>query len=121
MKTRNILLIGVGIGLGLFGLFEFFSVSFTEGGILGAILIGLFIGKTIDKHPLRYAFFSVCVSHLLAFTLLFLFTEDGKLVLQEGDILLPFFLGYVLLRTLINSIIGTFGAFVSFNILNKQS
>ncbi len=59
--------------------------------------------------------------NLIVWILTFLFTSDGKLMLQSGSLVVSIFIGTVLVLAFINSIIGSFVAFVVSNLTkNKQ-
>lgn len=121
MKTGKLLFIGILIGLVLFGFFEFLGLDPTYGGIIGAVIVGTLIGKTIGKGSEKYAFFTIFTYNLIGWILVFLFTSDGKLALQYGGIALSALIGFVLIMIFFYSIIGFFGAFVASNLSrNKQ-
>ncbi|MDD2341033.1 MAG: hypothetical protein PHG79_12650 [Methanosarcina sp.] len=121
MKTSNLLFMGILVGLVLFGFFEFFGINPTYGGIIGAVIVGTLIGKTIGKGSEKYAFFSIFMYNLIGLMSLFLFTSDGKLALQYGGIALSVLIGFALMMVFFYSMIGSFGAFVASNLSrNKQ-
>lgn len=121
MKTRKSLFTGILIGLVLFGFFEYSSINPIYGGVAGAVIVGILIGKTIGKNSGKYAFFSIFTSNLVAWILEFLFTSDGRIVLQYGGIVLTVFIGGVLILACFNSIIGFFAAFVASNLSRNNS
>jgi hypothetical protein len=57
MKTSNLLFMGILVVLVLFGFFEFVGLNPTYGEIIGAVIVGILIGKTIGKGSEKYAFF----------------------------------------------------------------
>lgn len=120
MKTGNLLFIGIGIGLVLFGFFEFLGFDPTYGGIIGAVIVSTLIGKTVGKGSEKYAFFSIFTYNLIGLTLVFLFTPDGKLMLQDGGIAIPLVIGLALIMAFFYSVIGFFGAFVASNLSSNQ-
>jgi len=121
MKTSNLLFMGILVGLVLFGFFEFLGLNPTYGGIIGAVIVGILIGKTIGKGSEKYAFFSIFTYNLIGWVLVFLFTSDGKLALQYGGIALSVLFGFALIVVFFDSIIGSFVAFVASNMSrNKQ-
>lgn len=121
MKTSNLLFMGILVGLVLFGFFEFLGLNPTYGGIIGAVIVGILIGKTIGKGSEKYAFFSIFTYNLIGWVLVFLFTSDGKLALQYGGIALYVLFGFALIVVFFDSIIGSFVAFVASNMSrNKQ-
>ncbi len=48
---------GILVVLVLFGFFEFVGLNPTYGEIIGAVIVGILIGKTIGKGSEKYAFF----------------------------------------------------------------
>ncbi|AKB38363.1 hypothetical protein MSSAC_3773 [Methanosarcina siciliae C2J] len=120
MKTGNLLFIGIVVGLVLFGFFEFLGFDPTYGGIIGAVIVGTLIGKSIGKGSEKYAFFSIFTYNLIGLTLVFLFTPDGKLMLQDGGVALSALIGFALIMVFFYSIIGSFGAFVASNLSSNQ-
>ncbi|MDD4523831.1 MAG: hypothetical protein PHW84_13415 [Methanosarcina sp.] len=121
MKTSNLLFMGILVVLVLFGFFEFVGLNPTYGEIIGAVIVGILIGKTIGKGSEKYAFFSIFMYNLIGLMSLFLFTSDGKLALQYGGIALSVLFGFALIVIFFDSIIGSFVAFVASNLSrNKQ-
>jgi len=120
MKTRNSLLIGIVIGLVLFGFFEYLGLDQTYGGIIGALIVGTLISKTIGKGSEKYAFFSIFTYNLIGWILVFLLTPDGKIALQYGGIALSALVGILLIMVFFYSIIGSFAAFVAFNLSRNK-
>jgi hypothetical protein len=120
MKTRNSLLIGTLIGLVLFGFFEYLGLDQTYGGIIGALIVGTLISITIGKGSEKYAFFSIFTYNLIGWILVFLFTSDGKIALQYGGIALSALVGILLIMVFFYSIIGSFAAFVAFNLSKNK-
>ena len=109
------------IGLTIFGLCEYLSIDPTYGGIAGAAIIGILIGKLLGKGSEKYAFFSIFMYNLIAWIFIFLFTSDGKIALQYGGTALYLILGFLLIMFFVYSIIGFFAAFVASNMCkNKQ-
>jgi hypothetical protein len=120
MKTRNSLLIGIVIGLVLFGFFEYLELDQTYGGIIDALIVGTLIGKTIGKGSEKYAFFSIFTYNLIGWILVFLLTSDGKIALQYGGIALSALVGFLLITVFFYSIIGSFGTFVASNLSRNK-
>lgn len=120
MKTGNLLLVGIIVGLILFGFFEFLGFDPRYGGIIGAIIVGSLIGKKIGKGSEKYAFFSIFTYNLIAWVLTLFFTSDGKIMLQYGGIAIPLVIGVLLIMVFFYSIIGSFGAFVVSNLSRKS-
>jgi hypothetical protein len=121
MRTRNFLLVGILIGLLLFGIFDYLSIDPIYGGVSGAIIVGILFGKFLGNSSIKSVFISVLAYNLIAWILTFLLTSDGKLMLQSGSLIISFFIGTALILAFINSIIGSFVAFVVSNItVNKQ-
>jgi len=121
MKTRNLLFIGILVGLVLSGFFEFSGFDPTYGRIISAAIIGIVIGKKMEKSSEKYAFLSIFTYNLIGLILIFLFTADGKLALQYGGIALFALIGTALIIVFFYSIFGSFVAFVSSNLgKNKQ-
>lgn len=112
--------IGIVVGLVLFGFFEFLGFDPTYGGIIGAVVVGTLIGKTIGKGSEKYAFFSIFTYNLIGWILVFLFTSDGRLALQYGGAALSALFGFALIMAFFYSIIGSFGAFVASNLSSNQ-
>ncbi|MDQ1254955.1 MAG: hypothetical protein QG646_4225 [Euryarchaeota archaeon] len=120
MKTRNSLLIWTLIGLVSFGFCNYLDFDPTYGGIIGAVIVGTLIGKTIGKGSEKYAFFSIFTYNLIGWILVFLLTSDGKLALQYGGIALSALVGFLLIMVFFYSIVGSFGAFVASNLSRNK-
>lgn len=120
MQIRILLFTMILIGLTLFGFCEYLSIDPTYGGIAGAVIIGILIGKTLGKGSEKYASFSVFISNLIAWILIFLFTSDGRIALQYGGIALYLILGSLLIMFFFYSIIGFFVAFVVSNMSKNE-
>jgi len=114
------LLIGIVIGLVLFGFFEYLELDQTYGGIIDALIVGTLIGKTIGKGSEKYAFFSIFTYNLIGWILVFLLTSDGKIALQYGGIALSALVGFLLITVFFYSIIGSFGTFVASNLSRNK-
>lgn len=114
------MLIGIVIGLLLFGFFEFLGLDPRYGGIISAVIVGTLIGKTIGKGSEKYAFFSIFTYNLIGWIFLFLFTSDGKLALQYGSISLFVLIGFAVIMIFFYSTIGFFGAFVASNLSRNK-
>lgn len=121
MKTGNLLFTMILFGLVLFEAFNYLSIDPTYGGVAGAFIIGILIGKIKGKNSGRYAFFSIFTYNLIAWILTFLFTSEGRISLQYGGIALYLIFGTLLMMFFFYSIIGFFVAFVASNLSrNKQ-
>ncbi|AKB36907.1 hypothetical protein MSSAC_2317 [Methanosarcina siciliae C2J] len=122
MKTGNLLFIWIMVGLVLFGFFEFLEFDPIYGGIIGAIIVGTLIGKIIGKgkESVKYAFFSIFTYNLIAWIIMFLFTSDGKLVLQSEGSAVSVFIGSLLVLLFFYSMIGSFGAFVTCSLSGSE-
>lgn len=120
MRTRKLLLTGILIGLLLFGFFNYLSIDPIYGGIIGAVIVGILIGKTIGRGSEKYAFFSIFTYSLIEWILTFLFTSDGRLVLHYGDLALYAYIGFLLVMIFFDSIIGFFMAFVASNLSRNK-
>lgn len=114
------MLIGTLIGLVLFGFFNYLDFDPIYGGIIGAFIVGTLIGKTIGKGSEKYAFFSIFTYNLIGWILVFLLTSDGKIALQYGGIALSALVGILLIMVFFYSIIGSFAAFVAFNLSRNK-
>ncbi|WP_230627918.1 hypothetical protein [Methanosarcina barkeri] len=108
------------IGLVLFGFFKFLGLDQTYGGIIGAFIVGILIGKTIGKGSEKYAFFSIFMYNLIGWILVFLLTSDGKIALQYGGIALSALVGILLIMVFFYSIIGSFAAFATSNLSRNK-
>lgn len=120
MRTKNLLLIGILIELALFGIFDYLSIDSMYGGILGAIIIGMLFGKFLGSGSIKSAFIFILACNLIVWILTFLFTSDGKLVLQSGSLVVSVFIGTILVLAFTNSIIGSFVAFVVSNLTKNR-
>ncbi len=120
MKTENSLFTGILIGLVLFEFFDVLAFDSIYGGIIGAIIVGIFSGKIIGKGSVKYAFFSIFTYNLIAWVLTFLFTSDGKLVFLSDGPAVSVFIGSLLVLVFFYSIIGSFGAFVTCNLSRNE-
>ncbi|ABE52936.1 hypothetical protein [Methanococcoides burtonii] len=115
MKTEKVLLTGILFGMILFGIFSLLEIDPTYGGIVGAILVGIIIGKIADKTPVKYAVISIFTYNLIGWVTTFLFTLEGKTILGYGGGVTGVFLGFILIMTIFYSIIGSISAFVTYN------
>ncbi|HII01896.1 TPA: hypothetical protein HA351_09715 [Methanosarcinaceae archaeon] len=120
MKTGDLSFTGILIGLVLFGLSDLLAIGPIYGGVIGAIIVGIFVGKIMGKGSVKYAFLSIFAYNLIAWVLTFLFTSDGKLVLQSDGPSMSVFIGSLLVLVFFYSIIGSFGAFVTCNLSRNE-
>lgn len=116
MKTGNLLLAEILMGLIFFCFFKYSAFNFIYVGVIGSLILGILIGMIIDKQPEKNAFFSICRYNLVAFTLIFLFTSEGAAALHAGF----FYIGPILLFIFIYSLFGAFGAFTTYNMKYKR-
>ena len=57
MSYEKVLIIGIILGLVIFGILELLNISGTiSRGTISAILVGITIGSLIDNNPIRYTF-----------------------------------------------------------------
>ena len=115
MKTAKVLITGIISGLALLGIFSLLSI---DGGIIVAIIVGVITGRLIDDDPIRYTFISILTYNLIASIIVALFNPDAKIVLglaSEYKAAVGLFIGFVILIIVFYSIIGSFSAFVAYN------
>jgi hypothetical protein len=120
MRTRNLLLIVILIELVLFGIFDYLSIDPTYGGVSAAIVAGILFGKFLGSGSIKPAFIFILAYNLIFWVLTFLFTSEGKLMLQSGSLVISVFIGTVLVLAFIYSIIGSFVSFVVSNLTNNK-
>ncbi|MDY0388201.1 MAG: hypothetical protein RBT65_13990 [Methanolobus sp.] len=121
MKTKKVLLTGILLGIILFGIFSLLDIDSIYGGIVSAILVGIIIGKMIAKNPVKYAFISIFIYNIIGWILIFLFTSEGQIIIGHSPEAAGIFVGFVIITTIFYSIIGSFSAFVAYNLkTNKQ-
>lgn len=119
MRTRNLLLIIIFAELVLYGIFDYLSINSMYEGISAAIIVGILFGNFLDRGSIKSTFIFILAYNLVFWMLTFLFTFEGKLMLQSGSIIISVFIGTVLALAFIYSVIGAFFAFVVSNLTNK--
>lgn len=120
MKTAKVLITGIISGLALLGIFSLLSI---DGGIIVAIIVGVITGRLIDDDPMRYTFISISTYNLIASIIVALFDPDAKIVLglaSEYKAVVGLFIGVVILMIIFYSIIGSFSAFVAYNMRSDK-
>jgi hypothetical protein len=118
MKTTKVLATGIIFGLVLSGIFSILDFDTTYGGLVGAILVGTIIGRLVDEGPIRHGFISIFAYNLIAFAMLALFDPDAKIVFglaPEYKAVVGLFVGFMIIVIVFYSIIGSFSAFVTYN------
>jgi len=123
MKTTKVLAIGVIFGLVLSGIFSILEFDTTYGGFIGAILVGIITGRLVDDGPIRHGFISISTYNLIAFAILALFDPDAKIVFglaSEYKAVVGLFVGFIILMIVFYSIIGSFSAFVAYNMRSDK-
>lgn len=116
MKTIKVLIIGIISGLALFGIFSLLSFDTIYGGVIGAILVGMIIGRLIDDNPIRHTFISISTYNLIAYTITVLFDPNTDILFEsEYKMVLGVFIGFMIIMIIFYSIIGSFSAFVTYN------
>ena len=136
MKTTKVLATGIIFGLALYGIFSllgfgtiydtiyvlllwffscfdfsvFSSSDFNTiyGGVICAILVGIITGRLVDDGPISHAFVSISAYNLIAFAIMASF--------DPHDLGVGIFVGFMMIMTVLYSIIGSFSAFVAYNI-----
>jgi hypothetical protein len=120
MKTTKVLATGIIFGLALYGIFIILDFTI-YGGFIGAILVGIITGRLVDDGPIRYGFISISIYNLIAFAMLALFDPSTKLVWRCGDrAVVGLFVGFMILMIVFYSIIGSFSAFVAYNMRSDK-
>ena len=116
MKTTKVLATGIVFGLALFGIFSLLSFDTIYGGVIGAILVGMIVGRLIDANPIRHTFISISTYNLIAYTITFLFDPNTEILFEsENKMVLGVFIGFIMIMIIFYSIIGSFSAFVTYN------
>ena len=123
MKTTKVLATGIIFGLALSGIFSILDFDTIYGGLIGAIIVGVITGRLIDDDPMRYTFISISTYNLIASIIVALFDPDAKIVLglaSEYKAVVGLFIGVVILMIVFYSIIGSFSAFVAYNMRSDK-
>jgi hypothetical protein len=120
MKNNHIFLIVTFAGLALFGIASILNKNIMSVGILIAIITGIVLGIKMDKDAQKYTFLAVFTYSIIAWTLMLLFTTDGKFVLQSGIAATSLLSGFAVMNFIFNAIVGSFAAFVTCNISNNR-
>ncbi len=121
MKTTKVLATGIIFGLALSGIFSILDFDTIYGGLIGAILVGIITGRLVDDGPIRHAFISISAYNLIAFAMLALFDPDAKIVWGCGNrAVVGVFVGFMIIMIVFYSIIGSFSAFVAYNMRSNK-
>ena len=121
MKNEKVLIIGIILGLVIFGILELLNISGTlSRGLISAIFMGITIGSLIDNNPIRYAFISTIISNLIAWTAIAIFDPDTDIVFGSGKAVVGVFIGFMVIMIGLFSIIGSFSAFVTYNLRKSK-
>jgi hypothetical protein len=115
MKTEKVLITGITLGLVLFSIFSLLDFDL-YGGIASAILVGMTIGRLTDNNPVKYTIISIFAYNLIAFTMEALFDPNTEILFEsEYKMVLGVFIGFMIIMIIFYSIIGSFSAFVTYN------
>ncbi len=121
MKTKKVLVIAIILGLVLSSIFYLWNLSGTiSNGTISAILVGITIGLLIDNNPIRYTFISIIIYNLLAWTAIAIFDPEAEIVLGYGKAVVGVFIGFIVIMICLFSIIGSFSAFVTYNLRKNR-
>jgi len=122
MKNEKVLIIGIILGLVIFGILELLNISGTiSRGTISAILVGITIGLLIDNNPIRHTFISIVISNLIAWTAIAIFDPEAEIVLGYGKAaVVGVFIGFIVIMIGLFSIIGSFSAFVTYNLRKNR-
>jgi len=121
MKTKKVLATGIIFGLALYGIFSLLGFDTIYGGVICGILVGIITGRLVYDGPIRHAFISISTYNIIAFAMLALFDPDAKIVLGYRDVaIVGIFVGFIIIMTVLYSIIGSFSAFVAYNIRTEK-
>jgi hypothetical protein len=116
MRTIKVLITGIISGLALFGIFSLLLFDTIYGGVIGAILVGMIIGRLTDNNPMRYTIISIFAYNLIAYTITVLFDPNTDILFEsEYKMVLGVFVGFMIIMIVFYSIIGSFSAFVTYN------
>ena len=64
MKNEKVLIIGIILGLVIFGILELLNISGTiSRGIISAILMGITVGSLMNNNSIRYTFISIIFNY----------------------------------------------------------
>lgn len=120
MKTAKVLITGIISGLALLGIFSLLPI---DGGIIVAIIVGVITGRLIDYGPMRYAFISIVTYNLIASIIIVLFDPGAHIVLglaSEYTAVVGLLIGVVIIMIVFYSLIGSFSAFVAYNMRSNK-
>lgn len=111
---------GIIFGLVLFGIFSFLDLNLYWGSV-AAIFVGMTVGWLTENKPVKYTIISVSAYNLIAWTLIALFDPDAQIVLgYEHKSITGLFIGFIIILIVFYSIIGSFSAFVAYNLKRKK-
>ncbi|MCM1987683.1 hypothetical protein [Methanococcoides seepicolus] len=116
MKSGKVLLTGIIFGIILFSTFSLLDINTIYGGIVGAILVGIIVGKITDKNPIKYAAISIFIYNVIGWAIIFLFTPEGMIVLGHESAATSIFIGFIMILIIFYSVIGSFSAFATYNL-----
>jgi len=122
MKTKKVIVIGIILGLVLFGIFYIWDLSGPiSQGTISAILVGVTIGLLIDNNPIRHTFISIAIYNLITWTAIAIFDPEAEIILGYGKAaVIGVFIGFIVIMTGLFSIIGSFSAFVTYNLRKNR-
>ena len=122
MKTKKVLIIGIILGLVLFGIFYLWDLfGPISQGTISAILVGVTIGLLIDNNPIKYTFISIVTYNLIAWIAIAIFDPEAEIVLGSGKTaVIGVFIGFIVIMIGLFSIIGSFSAFVTYNLRKNR-
>lgn len=121
MKNNHIFLIVIFAGLAFFEIASILNKSVMMAGILLAIITGMVLGIKIDKDPQKYTFLAVITYSIIAWVLMLLLTKDRKFLLESGIAATSLLTGFAIMNFLFNAIVGSFAAFVAYNISDNRT
>lgn len=122
MKNEKVLIIGIILGLVLFSIFYLWDLSGPiSQGTISAILVGITIGLLIDNNPIRHTFISIIIYNLIAWIAITIFDREAEIVLGSGKAAaIGVFIGFIVIMIGLFSIIGSFSAFVTYNLRKNK-
>ncbi|CAG0959846.1 MAG: hypothetical protein MPEBLZ_04014 [Candidatus Methanoperedens nitroreducens] len=121
MKNEKVLIIGIILGLVIFGILELLNISGTiSRGTISAILVGITIGLLIDNNPIRHTFISISIYNLIAWTAIAIFDPEADILFGSGKAVVGVFIGFMVIMIGLFSIIGSFSAFVTYNLRKNR-
>ncbi|MCK5466583.1 hypothetical protein KAI56_03780 [Candidatus Parcubacteria bacterium] len=120
MDTKKLLSIGIVTGLIIIVIFSYFNFGFYD-GVIAAIIVGVIIAREADNSPIKYTVISILAYNMIYWTIMAFFDQDMKMVLGYENKAIPgLFVGTIIIMIILFSFIGSFSAFVVYNLKKSK-